>query len=122
MRQLIGITKFDKWHNEAVLDKLNTEYLSTKVERRRFEFYGHVARYPSERWANFLLDADLEEGAKKGRLDNWRKQLGSTLAEAGQVDCSFGRSEGKEVYKDVFDRIQSKRAGAVLSESVNPTM
>ena len=78
-------------------------------------YYGHVARCPDEWWAKFLLDAELAGGAKKGKAENWRKQMEKTLTEAVDADANFSREGDKEVFKNIFDSIRQKRAGAVLS-------
>jgi hypothetical protein len=84
LRKCYGVTKKDKVRNEKILKHFKTEKLSNIIEKRRWDYYGHIYRFPEERWAKFLLTADLEN-PKRGLFANWRKQIDGNKRDAARI-------------------------------------
>jgi hypothetical protein len=84
LRKCYGVTKEDKVRNEKILKHFNTDKLSNVIEKRRWDYYGHIYRYPDSRWANFMLTAE-PENPKRGLLTNWRKQIDSAKRDAARI-------------------------------------
>ena len=112
IRKCFGITKKERKRNIELLAFFETQLLSDIVEQRRWNYYGHIYRYPTERWAKFMLTAKLEN-QKAGRFLNWRKQIEMTKDEAKRLfeerspvqnftdDLALDKKSWAKIIKDV---------------------
>lgn len=49
LRNILGVTKFDRLRNEYILKKCETEKLSTRIARGQLRWYGHIVRMEPHR-------------------------------------------------------------------------
>ena len=92
MRRIRGVTKCHRLRSAKILKDLNAKKLSDMVRERRMRYLGHVYRYPEQRWAKIALSA-TRPGQKKGRKDNWTKQM---IQELQSLNIKITDAEDKD--------------------------
>ena len=104
MRKAFGVTKFGKIPRKAVLRRLKMTHTNSEFERRRWNYFGHVYRYPKARHAEFLLTAapefDVEEvlfespgsaPETPGRpKETWLSQIKNTMDRIKKAYIEYG--------------------------------
>jgi len=67
-----------------ILKKTGQVPLSRLVEERRLRYYGHVVRYPQDRWVRKVLGSESGSAVRgRGALKTWRSQVESDLQRRG---------------------------------------
>ena len=66
-RKIKGVTMFDKHHNTAIRESLNSESLLFRIERSQLRWFGHVSRMPQERLSKQTLYAEVSGKRPVGR-------------------------------------------------------
>ena len=99
MRRVRGVTKCHRLRSAKILKDLKARKLSDMVRERRMRYLGHVYRYPEERWAKIALSATRPGQQKKGRKDNWRKQM---IQELRSLNIKITDAEDKELWKEIM--------------------
>ena len=94
-----GVTKCHRLRSAKILKDLKARKLSDMVRERRMRYLGHVYRYPEERWAKIALSATRPGQQKKGRKDNWRKQM---IQELRSLNIKITDAEDKELWKEIM--------------------
>ena len=86
MRKIYGCTKFHRIPSKTILNTLKAEYIRHNIERRRWNYVGHIVRYPDERWSRFLLTAiptcrnkNRTRAPRRPRRQIWLDQVESRM-------------------------------------------
>ena len=103
IRCIRGITKHDHVPNRTSLERLDGARLSWLIQRRRRRYYGHIVRYPPERWIRKVLNADMggKRAVGRGKI-TWREDVRRELRalNASTEDC-VDRDLWREVEKGI---------------------
>jgi len=122
-RKCYGVTKRDRIEMDIIRKELNVTKLSDYVEERRWNYYGHVSRYPDSRPANFILRAGLDD-QRAGRFATWKKQIDSNKAEASMFyeDYNDNLVRDKKKWAEVFKAVTEGRALLEETSSSEPSV
>ena len=122
-RKCYGVTKRDRIEMDTIRKELNVTKLSDYIEERRWNYYGHVSRYPDSRPANFILRAGLDN-QRAGRFATWKKQIDSNKAEASMFyeDYNDNLVRDKKKWAEVFKAVTKGRALLEETSSSEPSV
>ena len=70
------------------------------VRERRMRYLGHVYRYPEQRFVRIALSATKIGQTKKGKKDNWRKQM---INELQSLDINIQDANDKDEWKRIMN-------------------
>ena len=98
-RWLLGTTVLERIPIPELLGRAHLKPLSDHFEERRLRYYGHVARYPGDRWIRSTLSIEPEAKRRGRPQETWLKQMETELAERGLTpeDC-----KNRELWKTVM--------------------
>ena len=100
MRRVRGVTKCHRLRSARILNDLNAKKLSDMVRERRMRYLGHVYRYPEQRLVRIALSATKIGQTKKGKKDNWRKQM---INELQSLDINIQDANDKDEWKRIMN-------------------
>jgi hypothetical protein len=87
MRILLRVTKEDHIPTEVILNATQTRDLTETLTERRLRYFGHIVRYPDDRWVRTCMNADLEQKGHANRKNTtWQKQI---AADFKQLKADF---------------------------------
>ena len=113
-RWLLGITVLEHVPINELLNKAHLKSLGDHVAAKRLRYYGHVARYPAERWIRTTLSI-APDAKRRGRpQETWLKQM---EVELGERSLTVEDCENRELWKTVMQipRIKKKLPKQIAS-------
>lgn len=81
LRKIQGVTKLDRWRNEALYKELKQEPVTTKIEKKQLAWFGHVSRMNPDRKTKQFLSAKPTGKKTAGRP---RKTLNNIIEEIAE--------------------------------------
>jgi hypothetical protein len=98
-RWLLGTTVLERIPIPELLGRAHLKPLADHFEERRLRYYGHVARYPADRWIRSTLSIEPEAKRRGRPQETWLRQMETELAERGLTpeDC-----KNRELWKTVM--------------------
>ena len=89
MFYMLGISRRDRWRNEAVLHRCKVRPMQQLLQQQRLQWLGHCHRLGDERLTKQVLMAQLSGSRPKGKPPlRWREDaLPKDLAQIGLANC-----------------------------------
>jgi len=114
LRHCLGVTKFDHIPTAEILQKTGQRPLSRIVEERRLRYYGHVVRYPPERWVRKVLGSESGPAVRgRGAIKAWRSQVENDLQRrGGERSDAADRGRWRELVK--IEPVENSRVRPVM--------
>mmetsp|Transcript_24955 Transcript_24955/g.62763 ORF Transcript_24955/g.62763 Transcript_24955/m.62763 type:complete len:1031 (+) Transcript_24955:305-3397(+) len=115
LRHCLGVTKWDHIRTEEILQRTGQIPLPRLVEERRLRYYGHVVRYPQDRWVRKILGISGNGAARgRGALKTWRTQVEHDLQRrGGERKDAEERGKWREVVKREPQEVQARPRAAM---------
>jgi len=111
LRRILRITKLDKIRNITILNKLDTNFLSTELKRRQLLYKGHTCRHNNNRWTKVLdnyMSDNISKKHKHLNKKNNRLHYISLLLEEYNLDLglSLDRKQFRTTVDNIFESIK----------------
>ena len=100
LRFAMGVTKKDKIRNEYIRNTVDVERLEMKMREGRLRWYGHVMRRDQEYVGRRVMEMELPEKRKRGRLK--RKFLDVMKEDIREVGAREKDIENKTLWRKII--------------------
>ena len=84
LRRVLGVTRMDRLRNDYIRKELEVESILELINKRKLQWFGHLARMNSERQVRKVWEAGITEKRERGRPpENWYSATSKLLKKKG---------------------------------------
>ena len=88
--------------------QLGTTWLSKIIEERQLRYFGHMQRYPDERWVKFASRAERPTQQNTGKVKQWKKKMSKMLKKHQlKIQMTQNKEEWRKKLNELFERNES---------------